>query len=171
MTTPSAALLIDAFGRVQEHVHAVVDGLDHQALSRRLDADANSIAWLIWHMTRVEDDHVAGLASSEQVWIADGWADRFALPFDPREHGYGHTSEQVAQVVVEPGILLGYHDGVHAKTVDYLSTLIDEDLPEIVDRRWDPPVTRAVRLVSIVDDCIQHAGQAAFIRGVIQRAG
>jgi hypothetical protein len=38
-----------------------------------------------------------------------------------------------------------------------------------VDDYWDPPVTLGVRLVSIISDDLQHVGQAAFIRGVIER--
>lgn len=169
MSTPAADLLVDALGRVRETVHDTVAGLGRRELTYRVDPRANTICWLVWHLTRIEDDHVAGVAGSEQVWLTQGWADRFALPLEPHDHGYGHTDDQVASVDVDADLLVGYHDAVHDRAVEYLRTLGDDDLPRIVDRRWDPPVTLAVRLVSVVNDCTQHVGQAAFIRGVVQR--
>ena len=167
--TAATDVLIDSLGRVRENVHAVVEGLSRDQLAERLDPDANSIAWLVWHLTRVEDDHVAGVAGTDQLWQADGWAERFALPLDVDDHGFGHGREQVAAVVVDADLLTAYHDAVHARAVEYVGALTDDDLARIVDRRWDPPVTMAVRLVSVVDDCAQHVGQAAFVRGVLER--
>ena len=51
-----------------------------------------------------------------------------------------------------------------------MSGLTDADLPRVVDERWDPPVTLGVRLVSVISDCLQHAGQAAFVRGILLRS-
>jgi hypothetical protein len=162
-------ILVDGLSRVQENVHAVVEDLTRDQLAERLDPDANSIAWLVWHLTRVEDDHVAGVADTEQLWQADGWAERFALPLDDNDHGFGHTREQVASVVADADLLTAYHDAVHARAVEFVRSLTDDDLARVVDRRWDPPVTMSVRLVSVVDDCAQHVGQAAFVRGILER--
>jgi uncharacterized damage-inducible protein DinB len=162
-------VLVDAFGRIQEAVHAAVEGLDEGQLAHRIDPQANTIAWLVWHLTRVQDDHVTGLTGGEQVWHRGGWFDRFALPFDRAAHGFGHRPEDVAAVVVTGDLLLGYHDAVHERTVSYLRGLREDDYAEVVDRAWDPPVTRGVRLVSVVADDLQHVGQAAFIRGVVER--
>ena len=162
-------LLVDAFGRVKESVHAAVEGLSREQLAHRVDPDANTIAWLVWHLTRIQDDHVAGLAGTPQVWHRDDWYGRLALPFGPDEHGYGHTAAQVAAVDVPGELLLGYHDAVHERTVEYLSGLDEAEYAEIIDRSWDPPVTRAVRLVSVVDDDMEHVGQAAVVRGVVER--
>jgi hypothetical protein len=166
----SAQLLADAFGRIRGVVHHVVGGLNKEQLAYRLDDEANSIAWLVWHLTRVQDDHIADAAGTSQVWISNGWAERFALPFSVADTGYGHGAEQVAAVRAESADLLtGYHDAVHKQTIDYVATLSDDDLSRIVDQAWDPPVTLSVRLVSIISDNLQHAGQAAFVRGVIAR--
>ena len=164
----SAELLTDAFGRVRETVHEAVEGLSAGQLTARLDEDANSIAWLCWHLARVQDDHLAGAFGVEQVW--PGWADRWGLPFGPGATGYGHGSRQVAQVLVPAGDLLtGYHDAVHAQTIGLVAGVTDADLSRIVDERWNPPVTLGVRLVSVISDCLQHAGQAVFIRGILLR--
>jgi hypothetical protein len=165
----SAELLVDSFGRIREVVHRVVDGLSPEELAFRIDPAANSIAWLVWHLTRIQDDHLAGAFEAEQVWTAKGWAERLGLPFDPRDTGYGHQADDVAAVQVASGVLAGYHDAVHRQTVGYLGRLSDADLGRVVDRAWDPPVTMGVRLVSVIADDLQHAGQAAFVRGILQR--
>jgi hypothetical protein len=166
----SAELLVDAVGRIREVVHRVVQGLTAEQLRFRVDPEANSIAWLVWHLTRIQDDHVAEVAGAEQVWTAQGWAERFGLPFDPRDTGYGHRADEVAAVQVESGeLLVGYHDVVHQQTVRYVEQLTDAELARVVDRSWDPPVTLGVRLVSVLADGLQHAGQAAFVRGILQR--
>jgi hypothetical protein len=166
----SAELLVDAFGRVREVVHRVVDGLTPEQLAFRVDPEANSIAWLVWHLTRIQDDHVADAAGAEQVWTSQGWVERFGLPFDPRDTGYGHRPADVAAVQVASGrLLVDYHDAVHRQTTGWVEGLVDADLARIVDRSWDPPVSLGVRLVSVIADDLQHAGQAALVRGVVQR--
>ena len=166
----SAELLVDAVGRIREVVHRVVEGLTAEQLRFRVDPGANSIAWLVWHLTRIQDDHVADVAGGEQVWTSQGWVERFGLPFDPRDTGYGHRAAEVAAVRVESGeLLVGYYDAVHQQTIRYVEQLTDADLARVVDRSWDPPVTLGVRLVSVLSDNLQHAGQAAFVRGILQR--
>jgi hypothetical protein len=167
----SAELLVDAVGRIRGVVHRVVDGLTPEQLSSPVDPEANSIAWLVWHLTRIQDDHVADVAPAEQVWTSQGWAERFGLPFDPRDTGYGHRPAEVAAVQVESSELpVGYHDAVHQQTIRFVEQLTDVDLDRVVDRSWDPPVTLGVRLVSVIADGLQHAGQAAFVRGILQRS-
>jgi hypothetical protein len=166
----SADLLTDSFGRIRELVHEVTRGLSAAELPERIDDESNSVAWLVWHLTRIQDDHLADASGREQVWTAQGWAGRFALPFEAGATGYGHSSADVAAVRVPSAELLtGYHDAVHDWTVEYVRTLTDPDLDRIVDESWDPPVTLAVRLVSVIGDGLQHAGQAAFINGILQR--
>jgi uncharacterized damage-inducible protein DinB len=172
-----ADLLADAFGRVREVVHEAVEGLTPGQLALRPESEANSIAWLIWHLTRIQDDHIADAAGTAQVWTssADGsigytWADRFGLPFATSATGYGHGPEAVAAVQVRPAsLLLEYYDAVHTETIKFVSGLSDADLDRIVDYAWDPPVSLGVRLVSVISDDLQHAGQAAYLRGLIER--
>ncbi|GAB2473745.1 DinB family protein [Jatrophihabitans fulvus] len=168
--TAAIDLLLDAYGRVRERVHAVLEDADETVLTARLDPEANTVGWLVWHLLRVQDDHVAGVAGTEQVWTSKGWHERFGLPFAPEAHGYGHSSDDVAQVRDVPvADFRGYADDVLDATEAYLRTLRDDDLARVVDENWDPPVTLAVRLMSVVDDDLEHAGQAAFVRGVLRR--
>jgi Protein of unknown function (DUF664) len=164
-----ADLLIDSFGRIREIVHEVLDGLGDADLSYRVDPDSNSICWQIWHLTRVQDDHVAGAGGLQQVWMSGGWDKRFSLPLESADTGYGHSSDQVAAVRVSGDLLRAYHDATCEQTVEFLRGLADADMDEVVDRRWDPPVTMGVRLVSVIADDLEHAGQAAFIRGILER--
>ncbi|MFF0556251.1 DUF664 domain-containing protein [Streptomyces sp. NPDC020472] len=165
----SAGLLVDAFGRIREVVHEAVEGLTDDELAVRIDPDANSVAWLVWHLTRVQDDHLADAFDTDQLWTSDGWADRFGLPFPKRATGYGQTSAQVGEVRAPAELLLGYHDAVHARTEELIRAVTNADLDRIVDTRWDPPVTLGVRLVSVIADDLQHAGQAAYVRGAVER--
>jgi Protein of unknown function (DUF664) len=164
-----AEQLVDAFDRVRDAVHPSVQGLTPEQLAVRLDPEANSIAWLVWHLTRIQDDHVSAVAGEEQAWTAEGWADRFGLPLDPGDTGYGHGPGDVDAVRAGADLLAGYYDAVHRRTVGYLSGLADTDLDRVVDASWDPPVTLGVRLVSVIADDLQHAGQAAFVRGIVDR--
>jgi uncharacterized damage-inducible protein DinB len=165
-----ADVLADAFGRVRDVVHAAVEGLSPEELAYRVDPDANSIAWLVWHLARVQDDHIAEVADTGQVWTDGGWVDRFGLPFDPSDIGYGHTTDEVGDVrAVTAELLTDYYDAVYERTMKYVVGLTDADLPRVVDEGWVPPVTLGVRLVSVISDGLQHAGQAAFVRGVLSR--
>ncbi|MFE2555108.1 DinB family protein [Streptomyces sp. NPDC059352] len=165
----SAGLLVDSFGRVREAVHEAVEGLTDEELAARIDPDANSIAWLVWHLTRIQDDHLAGAFDTEQLWASDGWADRFGLPFPKDATGYGQTRAQVDAVRAPAELLLGYHDAVHERSVELVGTVTNAELARVVDTSWDPPVTLGVRLVSVLADDLQHAGQAAYVRGVVER--
>ena len=166
MTT--AELLADALSRVREVVHQVAEGLSPEQLSYRPQPGANSVGWLLWHLTRVQDDHVCEVAGTEQAWTAEGWADRFGLPYQAAATGWSQEAQEVGQFSVDSAALLtGYYDAVHARSLAFIGTLSDADLDKVVDDRWDPPVTLGVRLVSVVNDDTQHAGQAAYVRGLI----
>jgi hypothetical protein len=165
------ALLTDAFHRLPPLVRAHAEGADDQLLHTRLDADANPLAWLLWHTIRVQDDQVAELAGREQVWTAEGWVDRFGLPLEPGDHGYGHDRAQVASVRIEDlELLIGYQEAVTAMIDDYLAEVDADELSRVVDDGYDPPVTAGVRLVSILDDALQHLGQAGYLRGHLERS-
>lgn len=162
-------VLADGFSRIGGMVHGAVEGLSEDELTFRIDDGSNPISWLVWHLTRIQDDHVAGVASTEQVWTGLGWYERFALPLPAADHGYGHRPAQVASVRADSGKLLGYYDAVEKATKAYLAGLSDGDLDRVVDTRWDPPVTLGVRLVSVIDDDVAHAAQAQYVRGIIER--
>lgn len=163
-------MLADAFGRIVDDFEGAVEGLSADELAFRPDPDANSIAWLTWHAARVHDDHVAALAGREQAWTVLGFDHRFGLDLDPSDIGYGHSSDEVAAVRVDgPALLMEYLRTVTDRTREYLATLDADELDRVVDRDWEPPVTAGVRLVSVINDSTQHAGQAAYVRGLLDR--
>lgn len=164
--TPAAGLLDDAFARVGDDVVALVKGMSPSDLVRRTTPGANTIAWLVWHLLRVQDDHVADAAGTEQVWFSAGWQKRFALPFEPGATGYGQTADEVSAVHTTAELLTGYARDVTSATQAVLASLSDADLDRVVDEHWDPPVTLAARLVSVLVDDLKHLGQAEFAAGL-----
>jgi uncharacterized damage-inducible protein DinB len=166
----SRDLLLYAYEQIAETFTGTVEGLSAEDLAARPAPGANPIGWLAWHLLRVQDDHLADVAGTEQVWTAQGWADRFGLPVDTGATGYGMSPEEVDAVRVPAAeLLLGYCDAVSARTAEFLRGLSDDDLDRVVDTRWDPPVTLGVRLVSVLGDDMQHLGQAAYVRGLLGR--
>ncbi|PRY22757.1 mycothiol transferase [Pseudosporangium ferrugineum] len=162
-------LLAEAYGRLPDLVGTAVDGLGPDELRTAPDGRGNTVGWLVWHLTRVQDSHVAELLDEEQVYVTGDWASRFGRKPDPRDTGYGHGPADVAAVRPESAeALLEYYRAVHERTIAYVSGLTGKDLDRVVDEAWDPPVTLGVRLVSILDDDIQHAGQAAYVRGLLK---
>lgn len=171
MTNPDAAvqeLLRDAFTRLIEHTDEITDGLTAEVADYRPTPEANSIAWLVWHSARVQDLQLADIAGVEEVWTRDGWVDRFGLDLPRRDIGYGHGPDDVAKVHAPADLLAGYYRAVHEFTLEYVATVTAAELARVVDTNWDPPVTASGRLVSIIDDCAQHLGQAAYLRGIVK---
>jgi len=170
----TGSLLQEVLGRARALVPSVVEGLDDEELARAPQPGANPVAWLVWHQARVVDDHVADAAGLEQVWTSSAgggpsWADRFALELPREDTGFGHEPEQVARARASADLLAGYADAVGARADEVVAALSPEDLDRVVDDAWDPPVTYGVRLASVASDCLQHLGQAAYVRGLLGR--
>lgn len=180
-TSPSpataVAVLLEGFGRTPGLVRSALDGMSEDDLTRRIDPDANTIAWLVWHTARMQDGQITMAArslgrdrsSAEQVWTGQGFDERFELDVDDRDVGYGMSSEEVARIHAPAELLEAYHQAVHDRTVAFLESLHDDDYAFVVDESYHPPVTLVSRLVSILQDAVQHLGQAAYVRGILQR--
>ena len=166
----SKELLFDAYSHIRRIVHQAADGLTQEQLAYRPDEGSNSIAWLVWHLTRIQDSHLSAVTQLEEAWLTEGWSDRFGLP-GTSSIGYGDGPEQVAAIQPDGDLLLGYHDRVSGKVLDYLPGVDATELDRIVDTNYDPHVKAGVRLVSVISDNLQHAGQARYLRGMIERLG
>jgi len=163
-------ILNDAFERIAERVGTVLEGTEERIRSYRPDPRANSLAWLVWHLTRVQDEHLAELAANEPLWLGEGWVDRFDLDLEPSATGYGASPEQVATLDdIGADELSGYHAAVATATASYLESLSSQQLESVVSEDGDQSVTVAVRLVSVVGDCLSHVGQAEYVRGLAER--
>jgi uncharacterized damage-inducible protein DinB len=162
-------ILLDGLDRVRETVHTLLDDVPEEQLAEPPAPGANTVAWLVWHLTRVLDDHVSDAFDLDMVWTSGGWYDRFGLPFPASAHGYGMTFDEVLQVRASADDLRGYFDATYAMASEQLRTVEDADLDRVVDESWDPPVTLGVRLVSVLNDCTQHVGQASYAAGILSR--
>lgn len=171
-----AEILIDALSRSRERFdRALADVTLEQANTPPVPDVAprtNSLTWLAWHTARELDTQVAPLAGIEPVWITGGHRERFALTLPDDTEDWHHTPDQAAQVVVSDlGLLFAYLDDAYALATTYLRGLTPQVLDDVVDSSWDPPVTRGVRLASIIDDAAQHSGQAVYTRRLLGLPG
>ena len=165
----SAEILTDVLSRVEGIVHRALDDIADEALFGQIDDAANTVAWLVWHLTRVQDSHLAEAFGHKEIWNADGFVSLFALPLAPSDTGFGHSPDQVRSVRATAHQLTAYFDAVAARSASTVSALSDTDFDRVVDRSYDPPVTLGLRLASVSSDNLQHAGQAAYVRGVLER--
>ena len=166
-------LLIDGYGRVSQVLKKALNGLTQDDLNELPKPDCNSMGWLAWHLTRVQDDHIADLMGEEQLWIKDGWQAKFNRELDPKDIGFGHTSEQVA-AFKSPDVatFLAYHGAVLERTKRYIAGLSMADLDRELNEPWYQPLpTVGVRLISVLSDSLQHAGQVAYVRGLLKGKG
>jgi len=166
-------LIIDGYGRVLKVLEEALDGLTPDDLNEQPHPDCNSRGWLTWHLTRVQDDHIADLMGEEQFWAKDGWHARFNRAPDLKDIGFGHSSEEVA-AFKSPAVdtLLDYHRAVLERSKRYINNLSMADLDRELNEPWYQPLpTVGVRLVSVMSDCLQHAGQVAYVRGLLKGKG
>ena len=166
-------LIIDGYGRIWQVLEEVLDGLTQDDLNQQPRPDCNSMGWLTWHLTRVQDDHIASLMGKDQLWTSEGWHARFNRVPEPKDIGFGHSSEDVA-AFQSPDVktLLGYHRAVLERTKGYIATLSLSDLDRDLNEPWYQPLpTVGVRLISIMSDSLQHAGQIAYLRGLLKGKG
>ena len=171
-----AEILIDALSRSRERFdRALADVTLEQANTPPVPDIAprtNSLTWLAWHTAREIDLQISLMAGQEFVWFTGGHRERFALPLPDDTQDWRHTPEEAAQVVVSDlSLLFAYLDDAYALTTTYLRSLTPESLDDIVDESWDPPVTLAVRLASVIDDAAQHSGQAVYTRRLLGLPG
>ncbi len=163
-------VLVEAYGRIRELVHTAADGLDQKRLTYLPEPGANSIAWLVWHLTRIQDDHVSAITGQDQVWVTSDWATALEMEPDPAKLGQGDGPDDVAAIrPADSNALLGYHDEVMDRSIEYLRGVGAAELARIIDYNYTPPVSVGVRLVSVLSDNIQHAGQARYLRGIVDR--
>jgi len=168
-----AELIAEALGRVNAILHRSLEGTPADMLCRMPAPHANSMAWTAWHLTRVQDDHISDLAELPELWTSAGWHTCFDMEPDDAETGQGHTFDEVAAFKVESAeVLLAYQDAVYERSKEYLAGLKPADLVRELDEpQYDPLPTVGVRLVSIVSDNTQHAGQVAYLRGYFEEKG
>ena len=170
MVKESRDLLKDAYSHINRIVHQSADGLSIDQLTYRPEDGSNSIAWLVWQLTRIQDSHLAPVTQLPEAWLTEDWSEKFGM-LDDGTVGQGDGPEEVAAMRLSTELLLGYHDRVAERTLGYLEKVDSDELERIVDTNHDPHVKAGVRLVSVIQDNMQHAGQARYVRGMIERLG
>ncbi len=161
-------LIADLFDGLLRNLHAALDGVTPEQLTYRPAEHCNTLAWLVWHLTRVQDKRIGDLSGEAQVWVSQGWHARFGRKADPQDVGIGFKPEDVAGIRPESGqLLFDYYDAVRARSRAYLATLSPEDLDRQLDPN-DPQITAGFRLRQCLLDNVAHAGQAAYLRGLIE---
>jgi len=165
----ASEILVEAFERLRDAMYPAVNGLSIEELTFRPDGESNSIAWLAWHLSRLQDAAVARLSGADPVWTSRGWYERFALGLDPDDTGTGHGPDSVAIVVADARSLLDYFEDVHERTLEWIRSLDESELSRVLRADHDAPVTVASRLLLVLIDDLQHVGQAAYLRGYVQR--
>lgn len=161
-------LIADAAHRALDLAAPVLDGLSAEAAHTRTGGAGNSIAWLLWHAARQMDVQTVALRGGTTVWEAGGWARRLGVERDAQDFGLGDTAEDVSALRVTDVPALGEHlEACVDALVTWTSSLTTEDLGEVVDTYEGEPVTRGVRIVSMLDDAAVHVGQAAYARGLV----
>jgi len=150
-------------------IHQSTDGLTDEQLYYRPSSDTNSIAWLIWHLSRWRDKISAAVVGEPQVWASEGWAQRFDI--DPDRTGLGDTLEQVAAFRVERDLLLGYASAAHNAIVERVSRMTAEQFEKEIE--YSPGSSRPAwrALVSVMGDSSEHTGQINYLRGMITGHG
>jgi hypothetical protein len=166
-------LIVDGYDRLPDLMKEALSGLSIADLDWQPHRDGNSLGWTAWHLTRVQDSQIAELAGQAQLWLGDGWHKRFRRGADAEDTGYGHSVEQV-RAFGSPSakVQLDYLRRVVDRTKQYLVSLAPADLDRELNEPWQQPLpTVGVRIVSILADCHQHAGEASYIRGLVKGRG
>ena len=148
-------------------------GLTAEELCWRPDPDCNPMGWLMWHLTRVQDNHLAAMRGEEHAWVTERWYERFGRSADPADRGRGHTSEQVAAFrAPDVETLVDYYRAVRAHADAFLDGLSEEQLERPVPNlSGDGTVPMRVRLEMALVDSLQHSGQIAYLRGLLKGRG
>lgn len=162
-------LITDGLERGHGIIRRVLEGATPELMAYQPSEGSNPVGWLAWHVMRVQDHHIAGLAGRGQAWLEEGWHERFGMAGESEDYGTGHTPEQMRAVgAPEARLLLEYDDAVWSRTADYLATLTPEALDRELDEpRYHPLPTVGVRLVSLINHSSHHAGQIDYVRGLL----
>ncbi len=166
-------LLVNSYDEAFKAVERALVGLSQEDLDWQSRPDCNSIGWTAWHLARELDGLVNSITGEEQLWIKDKWHEKFNRLPDPTDSGTGHSPEQVAEFK-SPDVktLLNYYQSVLEMSKLHITSLSSSDLNRKIDDPWAQYFpTVASRLVVALEETLLHAGQACYIRGLLQGKG
>ena len=155
-------------------VDSALEGLDEAILSQRPNEQCNSIAWTLWHMNRVVDNFInSRFQDKPQLWVSQGWHQKYGMDPDPDNRGVGWTAEQVtAWKAPARDAQLGYYEVVKNAAKGYLKSATQADLAK---QMVNPPVAEPRTIASLLGqmtwDNVAHGGQIAYLRGLFKGMG
>ena len=166
-------MMVDGYGRIMEILERSLGGLTEDDLNWQPKPDCNSIGWLAWHLTRWHDVMISNFMEEEQLWIKEGWHQKFRRAADEKDSGMGDKAEDLAKYTSpDAATLLGYQKAVLERSKGYFPTLSPQDLDKVFEGvPFQPPPSWGMMLMGTLGDSLQHAGQAAYIRGLRQGMG
>ena len=166
-------ILTSGYEGVLRTLTYTLDGLNEDDLNWQPKPDCNSIGWLAWHLTRWHDVMVSNLMEEEQLWIKEGWYEKFGREADERDSGMGDKAEDLAKFTSPGGkTLLGYQEAVLERSKCFFPKLSQQDLDKVFEGTpFKPPPTWGMMLMGTLSDSLQHAGQAAYVRGLREGMG
>lgn len=159
--------------RNEEYVLKAVEGISLDDLHRMPTPETNSIGWLLWHLSRVQDRNTAAMAGWPQAWITAGWHAKFGRAANPDERGNGDTPAQVAAFrAPSVEIMVGYYKAGRTRVDKFLATLTLADLERpVAGPNPGSTVPLNTRLTALALECCQHGGQIAYVRGMLKGTG
>ena len=161
-------MLVDALDRAEERFLETIAQMNVEQLNTMPADLIKSVTWLTWHTAKMIDQQLSELAGKEPLYTSQVWVQKFDLDLPLDTQDWIHTPEQARKVQVEDKeLLVDYLQAAVAFGRDYLSKLDLTTLDEIIDESWEPPVTRAVRIISTLDDASMHSGQAVYTRRLV----
>lgn len=164
----TAQLSIDTLARAQERFEDTLKQMSIEEANTMPAPLIKSVSWLMWHTARELDYQVSELNNSEPLWFSEGWREKFTLDVTDDFEEWHHTPEEAEKVVVkDKQLLIDYLTASVNFTNAYLEKAEEESFAEVIDNQWTPPVTRQVRIVSLIDDAVMHSGQAVYTRRLV----
>ncbi|MFC1994682.1 DinB family protein [Chloroflexota bacterium] len=160
-------LILASLEQSKGYLSKALDGLTQEEAAWSPRAECNSIAFISWHIARVEDFFVnRALQRKDELYESEGWQEKLGTP--PKEVGYQYTVGQLcAWPVPQLEVLRAYADSVREKTLAFLKHLAPARLSE-VPRPDRSPDSIGVTLGRISTEIALHVGQIAYLRGMLR---
>ena len=150
---------------------ALTDMTVTQLTTQAAGPESNPIGWIAWHLTRTQDKNYSALLGREELWSKDGWYQKFGLPIESGT-GNGDSLETVRSFdPINSDTLLAYFDATRALSREFLDSLDADDLNQPSPSGLPTTEVIKVSIARVTGDLIQHIGQIAYVRGLVDKHG
>ena len=150
-------------GRTATIIGNATAELSEEEAGYRPCATCNSIASTIIHCGRVADSWASTALGEDEIWVTQGWAEKFGLPPDDRGWTYDTQPPSERTPAAELG---GYFEAANRRFLDFLANVPEERMTDLVTgRRFSLPIEKL--FPHVVTELNQHAGQIDYLRGML----